>query len=60
MTKSFDSLNIMIAISIVLLFVLAFYLWSNTPQLFEYFNQAFCAHGLTASIYLKVFKIERY
>ncbi len=44
MTKSFDSLNIMIAISIVLLFVLAFYLWSNTPQLFEYFNQAVCAH----------------
>ena len=32
------------SIGIVLLFGLAILLWLNTPELFEYFNQAFCAH----------------
>jgi hypothetical protein len=29
---------------IVTLLVLSIILWKQTPDLFEYFNQAFCAH----------------
>lgn len=29
---------------LVLLLLLSVSLWLNTPDLFEYFNQAFCAH----------------
>lgn len=29
---------------IVALLVLSIILWKQTPDLFEYFNQAFCAH----------------
>jgi hypothetical protein len=29
---------------IILLLVLSSLLWLNTPELFEYFNMAFCAH----------------
>ncbi|MDH0826436.1 MULTISPECIES: hypothetical protein [Acinetobacter] len=44
MTNSFLWLKCGIGISIVALFALAISLWLNTPDLFEYFNQAFCAH----------------
>jgi hypothetical protein len=37
-------LKISIAAAIVLLLAIAILLWVKTPQLFEYFNQAFCAH----------------
>lgn len=30
--------------AIILLVGLAILLWANTPEMFEYFNQAFCAH----------------
>lgn len=29
---------------VIFLIGLAILLWSNTPEMFEYFNQAFCAH----------------
>ncbi|MFV5490651.1 hypothetical protein [Acinetobacter sp. ASP199] len=44
MTDSNFVLRLMIGMSLVLLFVLSILLWSQTPQLFEFFNQAFCAH----------------
>lgn len=44
MTDSNFLLKLWIAISMVLLFTLSIVLWSQTPQLFRYFNQAFCAH----------------
>lgn len=44
MTNSFLWLKCGIGISIFALFSLAISLWLNTPDLFEYFNQAFCAH----------------
>lgn len=37
-------LKLSIALGIVLLMSLSIFLWMQTPQLFEYFNQAFCAH----------------
>ncbi|WP_349927008.1 hypothetical protein ABJ384_09590 [Acinetobacter sp. A1-4-2] len=44
MTDSMLGLKISIAAAIVLLLAIAILLWVKTPQLFEYFNQAFCAH----------------
>ncbi|WP_286086811.1 hypothetical protein [Acinetobacter silvestris] len=44
MTNSLLWLKTSICISMILLFGLAILLWLNTPELFEYFNQAFCAH----------------
>lgn len=44
MTDSRGMLKISIAGVIVLLLILSIGLWIQTPQLFEYFNQAFCAH----------------
>ncbi|MGX5699305.1 hypothetical protein ACWKWF_06840 [Acinetobacter kookii] len=44
MTDSMLGLKILIAAAIVLLLAIAIMLWVQTPQLFEYFNQAFCAH----------------
>ena len=44
MTDSNLFLKLIIGMSLVLLLALALLLWSQTPQLFEYFNQAFCAH----------------
>ncbi|MFC2994728.1 hypothetical protein ACFODO_05445 [Acinetobacter sichuanensis] len=37
-------LKISIVFGVVALFTLAAILWSHTPELFEYFNMAFCAH----------------
>lgn len=37
-------LKISIAFGVAILFTLAIVLWSNTPELFAYFNMAFCAH----------------
>ena len=44
MTDSMLGLKISIAAAIVLLLAIAILRWVKTPQLFEYFNQAFCAH----------------
>lgn len=44
MTDSMLGLKLtMLAIAVAFL-ALAIALWMKTPQLFEYFNQAFCAH----------------
>ncbi len=44
MTDSLLKLKLSIAVAILLLLALSIGLWLQTPQLFEYFNQAFCAH----------------
>ena len=44
MIESFPWLKLSITFGLILLFSLAFGLWINTPELFEYFNNAFCAH----------------
>ena len=44
MTNSLRWLKIFIALAVILLLGLAIGLWMKTPELFEYFNQAFCAH----------------
>ncbi|WP_265735888.1 MULTISPECIES: hypothetical protein [unclassified Acinetobacter] len=44
MTNSFLWLKCSIGLAMVALFGLSIALWFNTPDLFEYFNQAFCAH----------------
>ncbi|MGE8523293.1 MAG: hypothetical protein ACN6NK_04875 [Acinetobacter pseudolwoffii] len=44
MTDSMLILKISIAVALLLLLALSVVLWIQTPQLFEYFNQAFCAH----------------
>ncbi|MFH7765750.1 hypothetical protein [Acinetobacter sp. BSP-28] len=44
MTDSMLGLKILIASAIGLLLAIAILLWIKTPQLFEYFNQAFCPH----------------
>ncbi len=37
-------LKVILVVMMIGLFSLAILLWLQTPQLFEYFNQAFCAH----------------
>lgn len=37
-------LKIILVVMMIGLFSLAILLWLQIPQLFEYFNQAFCAH----------------
>jgi len=44
MTDSMLGLKILTAAAIGLLLATAILLWIKTPQLFEYFNQAFCPH----------------
>ncbi|WP_284729901.1 hypothetical protein [Acinetobacter sp. ANC 5378] len=44
MTDSLLGLKILIGLAVVGLLGLAILLWFKTPQLFEYFNQAFCPH----------------
>ncbi|WP_257231741.1 hypothetical protein [Acinetobacter sp. YH12023] len=44
MTNSILWFRLSIALSILALLALSIGLWSQTPELFEYFNQAFCAH----------------
>ncbi|WP_407308282.1 hypothetical protein [Acinetobacter sp.] len=44
MTDSLFGLKAMIAVVVIGLISLAILLWFKTPQLFEYFNQAFCPH----------------
>ncbi len=41
---NFIGLKLAIIFGIGFFFSLAMLLWLNTPELFEYFNQAFCAH----------------
>ncbi|MFV5501704.1 MULTISPECIES: hypothetical protein [Acinetobacter] len=44
MTDSLLKLKISITVVLLLLMALSIGLWFQTPELFEYFNQAFCAH----------------
>ena len=44
MTDSLFGLKSIIALAIIGLLSLAILLWFQTPQLFVYFNQAFCPH----------------
>lgn len=44
MTNSLTWLKITIILGVLFFFSLAIGLWMKTPELFEYFNQAFCAH----------------
>lgn len=44
MTSSSLFFKLFLLTTIVLCFALAGVLWGNTPELFDYFNQAFCAH----------------
>jgi hypothetical protein len=44
MTDSLLKLKLSIVVAILLLLALSIGLWLHTPELFEYFNQAFCAH----------------
>lgn len=44
MTKSILNLKVFTVLTIALLLALSILLWMNTPDLFEYFNQAFCSH----------------
>lgn len=36
--------KIAFGLTVMVLLILSLLLWSNTPQLFDSFNQAFCAH----------------
>lgn len=42
--STFSWLKIGIYMGLIIIFSLAVLLWVNTPDLFEYFNMAFCAH----------------
>ncbi|MGA9699354.1 MULTISPECIES: hypothetical protein [Acinetobacter] len=44
MTDSLRGLKILIGLAVLGLLSLAILLWFKTPQMFEYFNQAFCPH----------------
>lgn len=44
MTSLTWQFKLMMSISILSLLTLSLGLWLNTPDLFVYFNQAFCAH----------------
>ncbi len=44
MTDTTQGLKIIILFCIIILLALALLLWSQVPDLFLYFNQAFCAH----------------
>lgn len=44
MTNSQPWLKIMIILGLLFFFTLAITLWMKTPELFKYFNNAFCAH----------------
>ncbi len=38
------TLKITLWMGLIFIFAIAIILWINTPDLFEYFNMAFCAH----------------
>ena len=44
MTNTRLKLKFFISLVVAGLVMLSLLLWSQTPQLFKYFNQAFCAH----------------
>ena len=44
MTNFAWQLKVLVGLSLVALLALSLGLWLNTPDLFVYFNQAFCAH----------------
>ncbi len=44
MTDAGLKLKFIISLVVAGFVMLSLLLWSQTPQLFEYFNQAFCAH----------------
>ena len=41
---SLNSLKYLVAFFVLAALVMAIYMWSKTPEIFHYFNQAFCAH----------------
>lgn len=44
MIKSIDWLKFCVSLGVIALISLAIFLWAMNPDLFLYFNQAFCAH----------------
>lgn len=44
MTEISWPVKLAFSLMLLLLLALSIALWLNTPNLFEYFNQAFCAH----------------
>lgn len=44
MINSLLNFKVLLTLAITALLGLSIFLWMQTPQLFEYFNQAFCAH----------------
>lgn len=44
MINSLLNFKVLLTLAITALFGFSIFLWMQTPQLFEYFNQAFCAH----------------
>ena len=44
MINSLFNFKLWLTLAITALFGLSIFLWAQTPQLSEYFNQAFCAH----------------
>ena len=42
--SAFPWLKLGITLGLIILFSLSAVLWLSTPELFEYFNMAFCAH----------------
>ena len=42
--SSFSWLKAVLWVGLIIIFSFAILLWINTPDLFEYFNMAFCAH----------------
>lgn len=42
--STFSWLKAVLWIGLIIIFSFAIFLWMSTPDLFEYFNMAFCAH----------------
>ena len=55
MINSLLNFKVLLTLAITALFGLSIFLWMQTPQLFEYFNQAFCAHSNAISNILSRF-----
>ncbi len=41
---SLNTLKYLIGLFVLTAMIAAIYIWSQTPELFHYFNQAFCPH----------------
>ncbi len=57
MTNSLFNFKVLLALAVIALLVFSIFLWMQTPQLFEYFNQAFLRtlivlrHSISLSMY---------